>query len=252
MEFNLTLSSLQRLVDESSIDSEQRIEELAEPSGIQTPFPYGSATLVMLRRDLTEIFMTVDGEANASSVKWQPIDAKASELIHRTLKELPRDIAMSKGFWRYLSAYCSKAVCKRYSYGDIKDDFDRRHFGEEIFNSLLPRLWFRAELSFDTNAEDPYWLTKKGVSDFWSSFVLRRIYAQSKPLVRALVKYFFDPESVHFTREDKKITTLEAFRLIGPAVRRQHSLSPFEIMSEDDCTKALDLLASELSIRRIE
>lgn len=252
MEFNLTLSNLQRLVEESSIDSPQRIEDLAEPSGIQTPFPYRSTDLVTLRRDLTEIFMAVDGEVNASSIKWQPIDAKASELIHSRLRDLPRDIAMSKGFWRYMSAYCSKAVCKRYGYIDIKVDFDKRHFGEEIFNSLLPRLWFRAELSYDKNAEDPYWLTKKGVSDFWSSFVLRRIYAQSKPLVRALVKYFFNPDSVRFMREDEQLTTLEAFRLIGPAVRRQHSLSPFEIMSEADCTNALDLLASELSITRIE
>jgi hypothetical protein len=252
MDFNLTHTSLQRLVDEEALMDQARLQELAEPSGLPTPFPYGGDVLVRLKQELNEIFQPVDGEWTSSSTKWQLIDAKASVAIHKTLSKLPRDIAMSKGFWRYLSVYCASLVCKRYGYVNAKIDFDKRHFGEEIFNSFIPRLWFRAELSLDESAQDPYWLTQKGVSDFWSSFVLRRIYAQSRPLIRALVKYFFVPENVIFYRDGKSITTLEAFRILGPAVRRQHSLSPFELMDEVDCTATLDLLSSELIIRRVK
>ncbi len=252
MDFNLTHTSLQRLVDEQALADQSRLQELAEPSGLRSPFPYGGDSLVRLKQDLNEIFQPVEGELTSSSIKWQPIDAQASVAIHKALRDLPREIAMSKGFWRYLSVYCSNLVCKRYGYADIGTDFDKRHFGEEIFNSFIPRLWFRAELSLDEEAEDPYWLTKMGVSDFWSSFVLRRVYAQSRPLIRALVKYFFVPENIHFYLNDASITTLEAFRLLGPAVRRQHSLSPFELMDEVDCTATLDLLSSELMIRRVE
>jgi hypothetical protein len=252
MDFNLTYTSLQRLVDEGALLDQSRLQELAEPSGLPSPFPYGGDALVRLKQELNEIFKSVDGEWSSSSTKWQPIDAQASVAIHKTLRNLPRDIAMSKGFWRYLSAYCATLVCKRYGYADITMDFDKRHFGEEIFNSFIPRLWFRAELSLDEEDKDPYWLTKMGVSDFWSSFVLRRVYAQSRPLIRALVKYFFVPTNVCFYRNDASITTLEAFRLLGPAVRRQHSLSPFELMGEVDCTATLDLLSSELMIRRVE
>lgn len=231
MDFNITNSSLQRLIDENSLNDQARLQELAEPSGLQSSFPCSGDTLVRLRNELQEIFEAVDGEWSSSSTKWQAIDAQASVAIHRSLEGLPRDIAMSKGFWRYLSVYCATLVCVRYGYKDVSSDFDRRHFGDEIFNSYLSRLWFRAELSLDEEADDPYWLTRKGVSDFWSSFVLRRIYAQSRPLIRSLVKYFFVPDQVSFSLNDKPILTLEAFRLICPAVRRQHSLSPFERMN---------------------
>jgi hypothetical protein len=252
MDFNLTHTSLQRLVDEEALLDQARLQELAEPSGLQSPFPYGGDVLVRLKQELIEIFQAVYGEWTSSSTMWQPIDAQASVTIHKTLSKLPRDIAMSKGFWRYLSVYCASLVFKRYGYVNAKTDFDKRHFREEIYNSFIPRLWFRAELSLDEEAQDPYWLTKKGVSDFWSSFVLRRVYAQSRPLIRALVKYFFVPDNVIFYSNDIPITTLEAFRILGPAVRRQHSLSPFELMDEVDCTATLDLLSSELSIRRVK
>lgn len=251
MNFNLTLSSLQRLVEEDALADQDRLQELAEPSGITAAMPYTGEALIRLRLDLQEEFKGASTDWGSSSTKWQPIDGQVSVVLHKSLSKLPREIAMSKGFWRYLSVYCSQIVCRRYGYNDLESEFDKRHFGEEIFNSYLPRLWFRGELSIDLNAEDPYWLTRLGVSDFWSSFVLRRIYAQSKPLIRSLVKYFFVPENIAFYRDKMPITTLEAFRLIGPAVRRQHSLSPFELMDEADCTHTLKLLASELLIERV-
>lgn len=252
MDFNITLSSLQRIIDEESLNNLARLQELSEPSGLASTFPYSIDVLVKLKKDLNNIYEQVEIGWSPSSTKWQAIDAEASVALHKALRELPRDIAMSKGFWRYLSVYLSNIILLRYAYQDVKEDFDKRHFGEEIFNSLLPRLWFRAELSIDEQATDPYWLTIKGVSDFWSSFVLRRVYAQSKPLVRSLVKYFFVPSTIQFFENETPITTLEAFRMIGPAVRRQHSLSPFELMDEPQCFLVLDMLATELMLRREE
>jgi hypothetical protein len=251
MNFNITSTSLVRLAEEGALCDVARLQELAEPSGLQSSFSYTGETLVQLRKALSELFKDAGSDWGSSNVNWQDYDGKAAVLIHQALSELPRDIAMSKGFWRYQSVYCSEIVCKRYGYNDLSSDFDKRHFGDEIFNSLLSRLWFRGELSIDLTADDPYWLTRKGLSDFWSSFVLRRIYAQSKPLIRSLIKYFFVPDDVGFSRDGVPLTTVEAFRLIGPAVRRQHSLSPFELMDETDCRMTLEMLATELLISRI-
>ena len=66
-----------------------------------------------------------------------------------------------------------------------------------------------------------------------------------------MLKYFYVGDNITFKRDGLPLTTQEAFRLIGPAVRRQHSLSPFDLMSEEDCFNTLELLASELKIQRL-
>jgi hypothetical protein len=251
MNFNITRQTLQQLHLEKAFGSVKRLDELSEPSGFSESPGFEIHNVHQIKQSLGSVFGRGKEGWRSSNTGWGQLDAEAAVILHTTFRHLPMQIATSKGFWRYLSAYCAESVAKRYGYTDVYDDFDEKHFGEEIFDSILPRLWFRAELSIDeSNSEDPYWLTKKGLSDFWTSFVLRKIYAQSKPLVRALVRYFFEDESISFSRAGSRITTLEAFRDIGKLVRKQHSLTPFELLAEDKCLSVINLLGSELGIER--
>jgi hypothetical protein len=251
MNFNITRQSLQQLYQERAFGSVKRLDELSEPSGFTEHPGFDIQDVHQLKQSLGSIFSRGKDGWLSSNLGWGQLDAEAAIVLHSTLRRLPMQIATNKGFWRYLSAYCSESVAKRYGYNGIYDDFDEKHFGEEIFESIFPRLWFRAELSMDESSfEDPYWLTRKGLSDFWSSFVLRRIYSQSRPLVRALVIYFFESESIVFSKDGKRITALKAFRDIGKSVRKQHSLTPFELLNDDQCLAVVNLLGSELGIER--
>lgn len=251
MNFNITSGSLSKLHSENQLRNQSRLQELSEPSGIESNFNIEPGTLIEIKSELTSIYQSANSDWNSSNKQWQSLDATASVALHKLLPNLPMEIAMFKGFWRYLSIYCFDMVSKRYGYKDVEVEFDSNHFGEQIYESILPRLWFRAEFSKDVNSNDMYWLTKKGSSDFWSSFVLRRVYAQSKTLIRSMIKYFYVGGNITFKRDGLPLTTQDAFRVIGPAVRRQHSLSPFELMSEEDCFNTLELLSSELKIERL-
>ena len=251
MNFNITSGSLKKIHSENQFHDSSKLQELSEPSGIESSFNIEPGTLIEIKSALTRIYQSGSSDWNSSNKQWQSLDAQASVELHRLLANLPMEIAMFKGFWRYLSVYCCDVVSKRYGYKNLEEEFDPKHFGEQIYESILPRLWFRAVFSKDIKSDDVYWLTKKGSSDFWSSFVLRRVYAQSKTLIRSMLKYFYVGDNITFKRDGLPLTTQEAFRLIGPAVRRQHSLSPFELMSEEDCFNTLELLASELKIQRL-
>ena len=251
MNFNITFESLKKLHSEGELLNPSRLQQLTEPSGLDTDFYISPATLVQVKSQLTSIYKPGKAEWKAKNPKWQPLDVLAAIALHRLMPNLPMEIATFKGFWRYLSVHCCDVVSKRYGYSEIEKQFEPKHFGNEIFESILPRLWFRAEFSKDTASDDMYWLTKKGSSDFWSSFVFRTVYVQSTSLIRAMVKYFYIEDDISFERNGLPFPKAEAIRKIGPAVRRQHSLSPFELMNEEDCFNTLELLASELKIRRL-
>ena len=98
MNFNLSSTSLLRMVEEGSLLDVSRLQELAEPPGLQTSFNYTGKTLVQLRKALSDVYMGVGSDWGSSNIKWQDFDGEATVLIHRTLSELPRELAMSKGF----------------------------------------------------------------------------------------------------------------------------------------------------------
>jgi hypothetical protein len=139
-----------------------------------------------------------------------------------------------------------EVIYRRHCYGSwaaLKEE----HFGTSIIESLLPRLWHRAYISIDLDNTDPYWLTKRGGSDYWRSFVLRAIYAQSPQLIRALTRFLYDPEHSTF-RMGEFTAKSDIIRELGPEIRKQHSITPFEVLTENECLAVISALACDLGI----
>tara|TARA_B100001057_G_scaffold482653_1_gene558375 strand:+ start:3211 stop:3984 length:774 start_codon:yes stop_codon:yes gene_type:complete len=251
MKFNLSKHNLQFISDNDKWKDQKLLGDRTDEFGFECAIKFSPEDIFELKSKLNEISQNVPSNFKSRSPGWQIYDAKACELIHSILRELPIKIAISAGFWRYLSCCCYEYVFKRYGYNS-NEDFNDDHFGL-IREAILPRLWFRADsifekASIETEEVNPYELAKLGSSDFWSSFILRRDFARSRSLNRAMVKYFFIPNKINWILKDIPISVTESFRTLGKEIQKQHSITPYEILSEKDCLKLISELASEINL----
>jgi hypothetical protein len=205
--------------------------------------------VIRLKKEITSLYDDVD-ISTVRSDDWNAIDGATAALLHNSLSHITPRIAVSPNFWIFLSLYMREVVYRRYCY-ESWDELKPVHFGTQIYDSLFPRLWHRASLSIDLGREDPYWLTRRGGSDYWSSFVLRAIYSQSPQLIRALTRFFYEPENTQF-RTENLTSKSEIIRILGPELRKQHSVTPFEVLNEDECDAVIHALAASLGITRVE
>lgn len=251
MKLSLTEHQLLAFLEAVQNGSCPNIYDYSDSLFLDESLQFNRESLVHLKNELIAIIEPVPSDWGSDHPGWAIYDANIACLLHSTLVSIPPKVSSSKGFWRFFSALCHEFVQRRYGYS-AEDIANLNHFGNMLKESILPRLWLRAELSIDeTNKDDCYWLTKLGLSDFWSSFVLRRVYAQSRQLVRALVFYFYLPGSTRFRYCDKVITAGAAVRFLGPRLRLQHALTPFELLDFEDCVALIDLLASELNLQKV-
>jgi len=207
------------------------------------------SVIIRVKSEITKLYEGVEIKS-VKSDHWNEIDGQTAALLHHGLSKLSPKIAVSSNFWIFISLYMRDIVYRRYCYGSW-DELNGAHFGERIYDSLLPRLWHRASLSIDRQNHDPYWLAKRGGSDYWSSFVLRAIYSQSPQLIRALTRFFYDPEDALFQTQDVTSKS-DIIRMLGPEIRKQHSITPFEVLTEAECDTVIRGLAASLGINRVE
>ena len=174
-------------------------------------------------------------------------DKDACAALHREL-ETPPNLAASDGFWRWL------AVEK---FGDL---VEARSPKSRDSGSVLPRnygihasvtdnriaiLWFRADMVYDPEAQDPYHLaTRPAHTDFWESGIIRHRYAWSRNLARSLVRFQYrDPRSdqafLHSTHE-------EGIRELYKRLRRLHTTVSFEYLTDDDIMTILKQKSADL------
>ncbi|MBW0167019.1 MAG: hypothetical protein KXJ49_05935 [Vulcanococcus sp.] len=224
-----------------------RVEDHSAPAASEIEID--NIIVIKLKSEITRLYDGIE-ISTVRSDDWNEIDGATAALLHNRLSHITPKIAVLPNFWIFLSLYMREIVYRRYCY-ESWDDLKSVHFGTQIYDSLFPRLWHRASLSIDQRCDDPYWLTRRGGSDYWSSFVLRAIYSQSPQLIRALTRYFYDPENTQF-RTETLTSKSEIIRILGPELRKQHSVTPFEILTEDDCDAVIHALAGSLGITRVE
>ncbi|MCP9934010.1 hypothetical protein KBZ08_08785 [Cyanobium sp. Candia 9D4] len=251
MKLNLTEHQLLAFLDAFHNGACPNIYDYSDSLFLDEPLQFNRESLVKLKKEIAAVIQEVPRDWDSDNSGWAPYDGTIACLLHSTLTSIPPRVSSSKGFWRFLSGLCCEFVERRYGYS-AGDSINLNHFGNMLRESILPRLWLRAELSYDEgNQDDCYWLTKLGGSDFWSSFVIRRVYAQSRQLVRALACCFYEPETTRFRYGDKVITAGAAVRLLGPRLRLQHALTPFELLDYENCVALIDLLLSELNLQKV-
>jgi len=131
--------------------------------------------------ELEETYLAAESDAE--------FEALASVQVHCGL---PRDIALADtGFWAWLAVGpCKRLVRWRYPPTRRKPIPDIKNFytsnGRE---TLLCRLWLRAEMACDGTRADPYELAYYGDVDLWRSHVLRQMFAEHKPILAAFLQF---------------------------------------------------------------
>lgn len=163
--------------------------------------------------------------------------------------QLDLDHAENDNLWRW-SAITSGPDLVEQRHGGNDQNAALGNFGlGPRWENLFRRLWFRAELSYDADANDPYWLTKLGGRDFWDSCIIRRRYGSARNLVKAFAKFQYPDPSVPTQGlwpmvEDKDESP--GIRTLCRRLNRVHATVAYDVLSEDDCTTILTELSRDL------
>lgn len=174
-------------------------------------------------------------------------DATVSEVVHRNLK-VPVNVAEDDGFWRWMAIELGPDVIEhRHKTPNVDAHIDNFGLGGK-WENLFKRLWFRAELSIDANAEDPYELTRRGHVDFWASAIVRHRYSSSRILNRALIEFVYP-------RPEERLGAIwriverpgrPGLRTLYTRLRQVQSTVAYETLSVEQCKQILESLSEDL------
>ena len=247
MRYNLTKENLQFIADQNLWGDFEALHRKTDELGFDFNPSFGSEEINSMKTELLAIINKFD---NKQDPKFNIRDGLAAVLIHQKLLDLPLKIAVVEDFWRFLGCYCYEYIFKRMEYKS-NEDFKDYHFGK-LRDDPISRAWWRAHLVVDESEnQNEYELAKIGKSDFWRSFILRRAkYAKSKTLNRALVKYCCIPKNIEWTKNGEHYTATYAVRDLGKEIQKLHSITPYEILNEDDCICIISELASGLNLEK--
>lgn len=181
------MNELQRLQSGFQLNEEFMRGEGPLPEDIQENF------VAELDRNipLTELGEIVSDVINETEPKQSEIDRMAAPVVHEALP-LTRREAADMGVWRYLTIVCyPDFVRHRWGYSS-RSEMRRRFVGSNEWNSnTFSRLWWAAELTFDT--QQGYKITKKA---FESQHVARsafeRLFGHHQATATAFVEVFHD------------------------------------------------------------
>jgi len=183
-----------------------------------------------LADDLSELKLSLGGVSSEPSNRFE---ALGSKIVHMRLRTLPPHILCDAGFWRWISLF------HLYDIVQWRMDLGRKstspvNFGiGPLREGVIARMYLRAEVSFDSSADDPYWLSQLGDIDFFRSHIFRTNYGMIRPVARAMIRKLFDPN------RGSKYST----KIVRELAKQVNRLAPIE---------ALELLTDETADKFIE
>ena len=157
-------------------------------------------------------------------------DAPACGRVHELL-DLPPNLAAADGFWRWLAvAKCPDVIEARHVTKSEPAKLANFGIGESVTRNRLAILWFRADMTYDANADDPYHLATRPMhTDFLESGIIRHRYGWCRNLARALVRFQYpDPSS------NRRNLGPDGIRELYKRLRRLHSAIAFEFLSDEE------------------
>ena len=173
-------------------------------------------------------------------------DKDACVILHRELDLFPNLVA-SDGFWRWLAVEKFFDIVEARMPRKDGRPAHLRNYGIDapVTNGRIAILWFRADMVYDAEANDPYHLARQPAhTDFWESGIIRHRYAWSPNLARAFVRFQYrDPSS------DKAYlhsTNGNGVRKLYRRLRRLHSTISFEYLSEEEISEILEEKSADL------
>ena len=168
-------------------------------------------------------------------------DRKACVTLHHALA-LPPELAAQEGFWRWLAVEKLPTIVEERARRRNAEWSHLRNYGiySSIVDNRLAILWFRADMVYDPEADDPYELAKTlAHEDFWNSCIIRHRYGWSPGLARTLVRFQYrDPSSQKPFIDSSNHA--RGIRELYKRLRRLHSTVAFEYLSYDELWRILE------------
>ena len=179
----------------------------------------------------------------------QHFDREAARITHESALQIPTTMQGDPGFWRWLAIEHGPDLVEFRHGKKGKSAVDNFGLGGR-WENLFMRSWFRAELSFDEDSSDPYWLTVRGGSDFWRSGILRHRYSSSRNLNKAFVKFAYpdpsEPSRGIWRMRSKSNPEGSGFQQLWRRLARLHATVAYETLSIEQCTEILEHLSEDL------
>ena len=157
-------------------------------------------------------------------------EAEASVLVHQRLPAHPA--LGDPEFWTWLAVVRGpELVVQRYAINRKSgvpkipgtDNFSSRSSPENLFF----RLWFRGEMGYCEELEDPYFYARCGDIDIWRSHLFRQGYADARPFAHALLNFQY-PKGPSSTPR----LSINAIRALAKRLSRARTNIFFEFMDE--------------------
>ncbi|MDP1606966.1 MAG: DUF6339 family protein [Rhodocyclaceae bacterium] len=183
-----------------------------------------------------------DGLKSKTDPAANTFEAKASRLVHEAIPAGSEMLA-DPDFWIWLAVvHFPEVVEWRYRYRNRKTEtpaqIDNYGVGSKSDN-LMYRLWLRAELVLDAQAEDRYHLADAGQIDFYRSHLFRQGYANARNFARALLRFQYPNVDL----AEPRLKTIEIRDLVK-RLRRMRSNLFLEILPEDECRAVIETEAA--------
>lgn len=207
---------LDRLVktrgDGSELSQEFVNDLISDLAGIRSRFPEG---------------LKAAKNANA-------FEAMGARAIHSRV-DVSVEILADPDFWLWLSVVHFSDIVE-WRYGNPQNGTGAANYGVGARSeNLLYRLWLRAELVLDEQAEDEYHLCDRGQIDFYRSHLFRQGYANARNFARALLRFQY-PNDGDATQPFLKV---EQIRELVKRLRRVRSNLFMEVLDEVECRKVI-------------
>jgi len=158
-----------------------------------------------------------------------------SALTHETLKELPTEILVNEGFWRYVAnTYLFEIVAWRHP--TLGNNNFGLEGGRQFLRCLPYRMFIRGDIAYrQSNGKDYSLAHLDGIGqDQWASHVIAQTYSCHPELVWVLLNEFKKIRS----RKVKK--SLQIDRQIAKDLKRAKSVLAFEHFSGTELSNNLE------------
>ncbi len=183
-------------------------------------------------------------------LKGNIFDKDACRIVHETLA-LPPNLAASEGFWRWLAVEKFGDIIE-FRNGDLSGSGPPAHLANYGIDTRaeynrLAILWFRADMAYDGDSDDPYHLAARlSSTDFWESGVIRPRYGWCRNLARELVRFQYRDPYSSTVKNYLHLTNENGIRELYKRLRRLHSTVSFEYMSDEEIRDMLEEKSSDL------
>ena len=174
-------------------------------------------------------------------------EAEAAPIFYELMK-VPPEMAADKEFWAWLAMSKFRELIE-WRHGLPDKPASPANFGAGTqWENLLPRLWFRVELSLQEDAKDPYSLSRRGDQDFWRSHIFRQRYSSCRTLTRELIRFQYPDRSPKKAKLHP--SSPNGVRELAKRIRRIHTSLALEILDDETSAGLIGELSANLQKRK--